>query len=342
MSRHDDEADVKMPPRGRTAGLGRTRGVALATAAAALLVAVTACTSATPQATGAPSATGAPTVSATGATTSATTTTATAAPTPGATATAAPADTPPPPSPTPGVAPSTNPASTNPPSACPAPSPTVITRAPGAGRTVALTFDDGGSADMLAIAEILRAQSVGAATFFNTGANDAQNPQAVTDVAAMGFLIGNHTWDHQYPKAVPGGWSIPYLSDQISRTAAQIQSLTGAGECFFRPPGGAQDNVLAAATAQGMSVVMWSVDTSDWQSPPRLDPAFQQRIIARATTLPAAGADHPIVLMHSAKASHEPEQQVSSFRGNTVAALPSIIAWYRSHGYRFVDLTGRS
>ena len=316
-------------------------------------MAVGACTSVDPPATGVPSAAAAPTASATGATTTtgtgtttsattATGTTTTETTTPGANGTASPTGTPPPASPTPGTAPSTTPVPPAPASACPAPSATVITQAPGAGRTVALTFDDGASADMLAIAQILRAQSVRAATFFDTGAKDAQNPQAVTDVAAMGYLIGNHTWDHQYPKAVRGGWSLPYLSDQISRTAAQTLRLTGAGQCFFRPPGGVQDNVLPAAAAQGMSVVMWSVDTFDWQSPPRLDPAFQQRIITRATTLPAAGADHPIVLMHSAKASHEPEQQVSSFRGNTVAALPSIIAWYRSHGYQFVDLAGRS
>ena len=321
-------------------------------------MAVGACTSVDPPATGVPSAAAAPTASATGATTTtgtgtttsattatattATGTTATRTTTPGANGTASPTGTPPPASPTPGTAPSTTPVPPAPASACPAPSATVITQAPGAGRTVALTFDDGASADMFAIAQVLRAQSVRAATFFDTGAKDAQNPQAVTDVAAMGYLIGNHTWDHQYPKAVRGGWSLPYLSDQISRTAAQTLRLTGAGQCFFRPPGGVQDNVLAAAAAQGMSVVMWSVDTFDWQSPPRLDPAFQQRIITRATTLPAAGVDHPIVLMHSAKASHEPEQQVSSFRGNTVAALPSIIAWYRSHGYQFVDLAGRS
>ena len=322
--------------------------MALVAAAGVLVMTVAACTSVDPPPTGAQAASAAPTVSATGErTTTATGTTtpgatATGTTTPGATATASPTGTASPSSPTPGTAPSTTPVPPAPASACPAPSPTVITQAPGPGRTVALTFDDGASADMLAIAQVLRAQSVRAATFFDTGAKDAQNPQAVTDVSAMGFLIGNHTWDHQYPKAVRGGWSLPYLSDQISRTAAQTLRLTGAGECFFRPPGGVQDNVLAAAAAQGMSVVMWSVDTSDWQSPPRLDPAFQQRIITRATTLPAAGADHPIVLMHSAKASHEPEQQVSSFRGNTVAALPSIIAWYRSHGYQFVDVAGRS
>jgi peptidoglycan/xylan/chitin deacetylase (PgdA/CDA1 family) len=50
--------------------------------------------------------------------------------------------------------------------------------------------------------------------------------------------------------------------------------------------------------------------------------------------------------MHAGKASAEPDcgptacrpGQVSSFRGNTVAALPTIIAFYRAHGYTFVTL----
>jgi len=50
--------------------------------------------------------------------------------------------------------------------------------------------------------------------------------------------------------------------------------------------------------------------------------------------------------MHVGKASHEPEcdpggcapGQVSSFRGNTVAALPTVIEFYLSSGYRFVTM----
>ena len=63
-------------------------------------------------------------------------------------------------------------------------------------------------------------------------------------------------------------------------------------------------------------------------------------IVKRATAV--NGNAHPIVLMHSFKASHEPESQVSSYRGNTIAALPAIIEWYHAHGYHFVRMDGKS
>jgi len=225
---------------------------------------------------------------------------------------------------------------------CPSPSGLPITVAPGAGRTVALTFDDGASDDMAAVADALRASGVRVATFFDTGGNDAKATNVVQGVAAMGYLVENHSWDHQYPTAVKGGWSITYLRDQISRTAAQAARVTGTPQCFFRPPGGFTTNVQAASAAEGMSAVLWSVDTLDWKSPDHLDPSFQQQIVARATTLTPDVADHPIVLMHAGKASHEPERQVHAFRGNTIAALPAIVSWYRTHGYTFVDLFGHT
>jgi len=88
--------------------------------------------------------------------------------------------------------------------------------------------------------------------------------------------------------------------------------------------------------------VMWSVDTRDWAQPGQDSPAYIAQIIANATTLTAAESEHPIVLMHAGKASHEPEAQVSSYRGNTVAALPQVIDWYKARGYRFVNLLGQS
>jgi hypothetical protein len=50
--------------------------------------------------------------------------------------------------------------------------------------------------------------------------------------------------------------------------------------------------------------------------------------------------------MHAGKASHEPDcdpsgctaGQVSSYRGNTVAALPTVIEFYLARGYRFVTM----
>jgi len=223
---------------------------------------------------------------------------------------------------------------------CPTPAGSPITLAPGTGRTVALTFDDGASDDMGPVADALRASGVRVATFFDTGGNDAKATNVPQRVAAMGYLVENHSWDHQYPAAVKGGWSITYLRDQISRTAAQAVRVTGTPQCFFRPPGGFTTNVQAASAAEGMSAVLWSVDTLDWKSPDHLDPSFQQQIVARATTLTPDVQDHPIVLMHAGRASHEPERQVHAFRGNTIAALAAIVSWYRTHGYSFVDLSG--
>jgi hypothetical protein len=61
--------------------------------------------------------------------------------------------------------------------------------------------------------------------------------------------------------------------------------------------------------------------------------------VNRIVSAARSTARHPIVLLHAAKASHESESAVSSYRGNTVAALPGIIGWYHQHGYRFVTLS---
>jgi hypothetical protein len=159
-------------------------------------------------------------------------------------------------------------------------------------------------------------------------------------IVSDGNLLEDHSWDHLYPSQVSGGWTVGYLVDQISRTAAQQTALTGQTVCFFRPPGGFTTNVLTAAGQVGMSGVLWSIDTQDWQQPGSYSPAEVDQIVAAATG--TGSQQHPIVLMHDAKASHEPDSQVSPYRGNTVAALPRIISWYRANGYRFVDLNGGS
>jgi peptidoglycan-N-acetylglucosamine deacetylase len=223
---------------------------------------------------------------------------------------------------------------------CPPPSPTVVRLAPGTGRTVALTFDDGPSTFTPDVLRVLRRYDV-RATFFDTGAHDAAFPSYTRALASQG-LVENHTWEHRYPSQVHGGWSAAYLTDQLGRTNRLQAKLTGRTDCFFRPPGGFTSPALTAVTRRlGLSVVLWSVDTLDWQQPRMLTSAATARIVARAEALsglPASERAHPILLMHLGKASHEPESQVSSYRGNTVAALPQVIRWYQQHGYRFVDL----
>lgn len=217
------------------------------------------------------------------------------------------------------------------PTSCPRPR--TITSAPGVGRTVALTFDDGAAPATLAIAEQLKARHV-TATFFDVGSQDATRSAVVQQVAALGFPVEDHSWEHAYPNQVPGGWTVEYLRDQITRTAALQAELTGHRPCFFRPPGGFLTNVRTAAYGMGLSVVLWSVDTLDWSQPALTTQAATAAIVSRATSI--AGQQHPIVLMHAGKSSREPDSVVSPNRSNTVAALPAIIDWYTAHGYAFV------
>jgi peptidoglycan/xylan/chitin deacetylase (PgdA/CDA1 family) len=223
---------------------------------------------------------------------------------------------------------------------CPAPAGGFISSAPAtAARTVALTFDDGPGPFLPEVLKILRENNV-RATFFDTGAHDATWPAMTRQIVSDGQLLANHSWDHNYPAAVPGGWTVPYLVDQIFRTASQDIALTGQTTCYFRPPGGFTTNVLATMPQTGTSAVLWSVDTLDWQQPASYSQASVDSIVNAATSI--GGQAHPIVLMHDAKASHEPDSQVTPFRANTIAALPRIIAWYRANGYAFVGLDGGS
>ncbi len=223
------------------------------------------------------------------------------------------------------------------PAACPKPASGFVTHAPGTGKTVALTFDDGpGPADRDYVG-ILDHYGIHA-TFFETGAHAKASPDIVRLLAAHGELIADHSWSHDYPTQVSGGWSRAYLRDQFRRTNAELAALTGRPVCFVRPPGGFRTNVLAAASGLRMTATLWSVDSEDWKQPPRTTAVATNRIVANATAVD--GQAHPTVLMHSTKASHEPESLVSSYRGNTVVALPRVIEWYRSHGYRFVTLDG--
>ena len=83
---------------------------------------------------------------------------------------------------------------------------------------------------------------------------------------------------------------------------------------------------LELAQQGRMGVWMWSVDTLDWMAKDSDSSYWVQRIIRLAEQ--GVSQAHPIVLMHDGREG-DPA---------TVTALPAIIQFYRSHGYRFVAL----
>lgn len=217
-------------------------------------------------------------------------------------------------------------------------------------RTVALTFDDGPGPHTAEVLRLLADLDV-RATFFVTGAHVRANPGLAARIAADGHLLGNHTYTH--PQDLPGSDSRGHFdllppdvqASQIDDTTAQVVEATGMAPRYFRGPGGHHFSALTGelVRARGLVVSHWTADTGDWNAPAHLSTEFQESMIAVARAAAAAGlaGGHQTLLMHDAKASAEPEDELPSFRGNTVAALPAIIGVLRAAGYAFTDPIGR-
>ena len=178
-------------------------------------------------------------------------------------------------------------------------------------RAVALTFDDGPSAYTAAVLDILERRHV-PGTFFVVGSLVRGRELLLRRALAHGSVIGNHTFTHAY--VAGGGYR------QIASTQGAVRRATGYTPCVFRAPGGAVSRlVISQARSLGLLTVGWSVDPRDWSRP------GSAAIYSRVASAVRPGA---IVLMHDGGGS----------RGQTVAALPQIIATLRSRGYRFLTV----
>ncbi len=198
---------------------------------------------------------------------------------------------------------------------------------PGGGRTVALTFDDGPGPSTIEILSILESFDV-PATFFNIGVQEERWPDAVRAEAAAGYLIGNHTWDHPDMTAL----SPSNQASELDQVIDEQRLLVGSSPCVFRPPYGDYDaTTLAIARARHLATWLWDVDTEDWEAEGSSSAYWVNRIISLAESEGGA-LEHPVLLMHN-QAIPMPA---------TVGALPTIIEFFKSRGYTFVDLLGRS
>lgn len=198
--------------------------------------------------------------------------------------------------------------------------------APDGGKAVALTFDDGpGAASTQQVIHVLKQYGV-PATFFNIGVNAATYPSLVREEATLGFLVGNHTWNHPDLETL----SVSGQASEIDEATTGQENLIGWGPCVFRPPYGDYDSTtLSLLQQRHITLWTWSVDTEDWQADGSSSSSWVNRIISLAESEGSA-LNHPVVLMHNAP-SGDPA---------TVAALPTIITYFLDHGYTFVNLDG--
>jgi len=163
-----------------------------------------------------------------------------------------------------------------------------LTRAPGqTNPAVYLTFDDGPHPDRTNRILDQFAHSDSKATFFVIGRRARRHPQTVRRILAEGHSVGCHTWRH---------WSARQLSvreyvDDVRRSRAEIEQITGEKIDLFRPPYGELTPFsLWRLLSDECRIIHWTHDTRDFQLP--AIPVLQQRF----AELPLSDGD--IILMH--------------------------------------------
>lgn len=182
-------------------------------------------------------------------------------------------------------------------------------------KVIALTFDDGPWPETPKVLTVLREFNV-KATFFILGQNLLLYPEIIKQVVQEGHAVGNHTWTHSYPKMEP-----QKAKAEIENTSAKLQLITGLKTRLFRPPGGILDNGVADyARRKNYAVIMWSIDTKDYQKP-------TASVLADRVLNQARPGD--IVLMHDGGGN----------RSVTIEALKIMIPELQKRGYRLVTVS---
>jgi peptidoglycan/xylan/chitin deacetylase (PgdA/CDA1 family) len=183
------------------------------------------------------------------------------------------------------------------------------------GPYIAMTFDDGPSAELTPkLLDILKERGI-KATFFVVGQNAAEYPDILRRMASEGHEVANHSWSH--PALTKLG--ADGVRRQMENTSEAIARATGRRPVLMRPPYGATNASLNKRLAEeyGLKVVLWSVDPLDWKY--RNSNRVQNYIIENA---------HPgaIILSHDIHAT-------------TVAAMPGTLDALLAKGYKFVTVS---
>ena len=185
---------------------------------------------------------------------------------------------------------------------------------------VALTFDDRPSEYTRGLLAILKRQQV-PATFYMTAQSMNGREDIVKEVWQAGHELGNHSFNHPYLS----GLEERYWEYQIGPTQDVFRKIVGFAPNTMRPPyGEITDTQIEDLAKRGIKVVLWSIDSQDWNRNRML---FGANKIARA--IQNTAHEEAIVLMHDGGGRRE----------KTLAAVDELIPWFKAGGYQFVTVS---
>ena len=190
-------------------------------------------------------------------------------------------------------------------------------------KLVAITFDDGPHPTFTPQILDILAKFDAKATFFVAGNKVERWPEVLKRTASEGHEIANHTYSHIYSGRITAG----KLTNELKKTDAIIEQLTGQTPSLYRPVGGLyNNNIINTAVKNGKRVVLWSwnQDPHDWKNPPASD-------IAAYIKKGLSPGD--IILLHD---WHGSEYSTDS---QTVKALEDVMTHLHQNGYKCVTVS---
>jgi peptidoglycan/xylan/chitin deacetylase (PgdA/CDA1 family) len=182
-------------------------------------------------------------------------------------------------------------------------------------RDIALTFDDGPGPYTPQVLSVLEAAHVHA-TFFSIGRMERYFAASTEQELRDGDVVGNHTENHPLLARL----SAREQHEELFEATVRLELAGAPRPQLFRPPYGSFNAItMRELQAMKMLMVLWSVDTADYEQP------GTSVIVQHAL----AGAEPGgIILMHDGGGD----------RAQTIEALPIIIRELRRQGYHLVTV----
>ncbi len=201
-----------------------------------------------------------------------------------------------------------------------------IHREPGAGRRIALTYDDGPNPEHTPrLLELLRRYDA-TATFFLIGRWAEREPELIRRTVAAGHAIGNHTFSHPSMPAHRAA----RVRDELRRCREAVEASgetfsTVDGAMLMRPPyGQRRPGTLRTTRQEGYVPVTWSITGYDWRA----------HTTARAITRRCVRAgEGDIILLHDGS-----DLQPAADRRTSIESTEAILERYAPQGFEFVTV----
>jgi len=198
----------------------------------------------------------------------------------------------------------------------------VVAHGPRSVRTVALTFDACSTRDVSKYDERITQELVRTgtpATIFLGGSWAREEAAHVRELASHSelFELGNHTYTHPHLPAVKDDARV---RQELARTQAEVQALTGRTPLLLRPPYGEYDSrVVKLAADLGLITVEYDLASGDPDQH-----ATKEKLVEWVLKKVQPGS---IVVMH-----------INHRRFHTSEGLPGIIDGLHARGYRLVTV----